>query len=131
MPISEIRVGDWEVFDSGAVTLFEDDALEFTLEHEGDDEAMRLVFEFVEDGGEPRMDPGDIDPAGAATLNVYNHAGGDNVGPADPFNIGVIAGRALHLLYYVDTIHEGEPSTLRFSYTFYLGKAVDEAELGE
>lgn len=129
MPITRIRVGELDVFESGAVTASADDALEFTLEHPDDPDAMSLAFEFLEDGGEARMDPGEVGPDGTATLQVYNHVGGEGIGPTDPFNVGVFAGRALHLTYHVDTITPGEPATIRFAYTFYLGREVDPAEV--
>jgi hypothetical protein len=130
MPVSNVAVGDLDVFDSGTVTVFGGDSLELTLEHPEDDD-IRLVFEFREDGGEAHMDPGEIDPVEGATLYVYNHAGGDAVGPTEPFNIGVLGGRALHLIYHVDTVEANDDPTMRFSYTFYLGRPVDDDELGD
>lgn len=129
MPITEVRAGGMEVFDSGTVTTFGEEPIEFTLEHEDDDDALELVFEFVEDGGEPDLETEAVDPEGTAKFRVYNHAGGDDVGPDEPFNIGVIGGRAIHLIYHVNAVDGDGGYAPTFSYTFYLGRDVDEAEV--
>lgn len=126
MPVSTIESGGYEVFASGTVTAFGDAPIEFTLERDGDE--MELVFDFREDDSEPYIDVEEIEGESRARIAVYNHTSGQHVGAEDPFNVGIIGGRALHLIYHVTGIQRENGYTPVFSYTFYLGAEIENPE---
>lgn len=43
MPVTKITSGEMEVFDSGTVTAFRDEPIEFTLEHPDDEDVLKLI----------------------------------------------------------------------------------------
>lgn len=129
MPVTEITSGDMTVFDSGTVTAFRDAPLEFRLEHPEDEDALELVFEFDDDGGNPRMETEVLADEGKAKLTILNHTDGVDVGPDEPFNLGIIGGRPIHLIYHVNSIDHDSGHTPIFAYTFYLGDELDREEV--
>lgn len=118
-----------EIISSGTITAYKNNPIEILIEEEINDGSINFIFNFVNDGEDPRMesDVTNIDGDVEIEFSLFNHDT-NRIGPEDPIKIGRFDGREISLMYYVST-KEGDPNKVRmFSYTVYLKEGNDGTE---
>lgn len=107
-----IRTGNRDVVAAGTVITADNRNLEFQLTN------IRVVFEFLTDGGNTRMESG-TPSSSALTLRLYNFNNSIGSGTSLPIEIGVLGGRKLLLAFMVYALSTESSKTVH--YTFMVG----------
>jgi hypothetical protein len=114
----KIKVGEYDVLDSGTIVSIEDEPIDFVLV-ENIGYTIRIVFENDYEDKSSRMKGEPFDKVGAKlTLINFNSIG---VGNVKPLQIGTLNHRELFLNYRVYSLDKGAKT---FHYIWLLGKEV-------
>jgi hypothetical protein len=108
----QIRTGGRDVVASGTVITANNQNLEFQLAH------LRVVFNFVSDGGSTRLGPSSASGS-ALHLTLYNFNNSIGSGTTSPMEIGSLSGRKLWLSFVIYAFSPESSKTVH--YTFMLG----------
>jgi len=116
-----IKVGEYDVLDSGTVSSFDDSSIVFELSHKHEDITLALKFAdriAKDEAGKlvDSMDFGQI-AKGSITLNGWDDPMG--IGFSQPIQLGTIGGRNLLLLLRIYGMQKQKNRMV--SYTWLLG----------
>ncbi|KEO85125.1 DUF6864 domain-containing function [Tumebacillus flagellatus] len=117
----KVKVGEYQVLDSGSVMVFENETLEFALDDGDGKLTVRCVFEDREDEENGRMVEGEAKNDSECNLLFINFNNRYGTGSKKPIEVGIYNERKLLLQYYIAA---PKSSYKVFTYTWYLGKVV-------
>ena len=115
--IANIRVGDFDVLESGSVIVFENQEVGFQFSEEHELSEFRVRFSIDEENKTPRWEGG-LEPDGGFFIKVINAEDIMSGASVKPILIGDIKNRKLYFSFFLS-----KTKNLRnLTYTFYLGE---------
>lgn len=121
----EIKVGDFDVLESGTIVGIIDEPIEFLLSKETD---FRIKIIFKDDKtltDKPHNRKADVYGKNGLQITFTNYNYPNGIGNAKPVQLGQIENRELHLTYRVYSLVD---SGKLFHYTWLLGKEVNNGK---